>query len=80
MAQLLAMVSELHPWRFKQEFLQSVTLWTTLQTKYLLAPAQRLGFPQLYIAYSSRLRLCGLSLHHFHALETCDGNICDLRS
>ena len=33
MAQLLAMASELHPWRFEMEmFSKSVILWTPLQT------------------------------------------------
>ena len=34
MAQLLAMASELHPWRFELEFLSKpVILWAPLQTK-----------------------------------------------
>ena len=48
-------------------------------SKYRLAPAQWLGFPQLNIAHPSRSRLCSLSLRHFHALATCTGDSRELR-
>ena len=42
MAQLLAMASELHPWRFELEFLSKpAILWTPLQTKERKKTAER---------------------------------------